>query len=428
MQTLINKGSFIPFPGILIMVIILTAAAQGQDPVGSTLYAGAAKVNITPETPIPMSGYGSRKEVFQGVHDSLYVTAIVFQNESNQSVLITADLIGFSHSFYKETGQEIEKATGINKDFILLSANHTHGGPENMTYSDDVSQDVKNYVRTLQQNIIKAVVQAKKNLQPVRIGMGKGTCTMNINRRARFADGNIGLGRNPDGPCDHDVSVVRIDDLNRNPVAIIVNWPCHGTVTGPGNYLINGDWPGATARYVENVFGSKVAVPVTAGASADINPIYGPNSKFRDIEAIGMLLGEEVARVVNSTVTFPNGQVEAFTLTVMANGKMPLESNAPDQKLEPSESVPINLAVLKVGNVVFAGVSGELMTEIGMRIKEESPYKNTVIITHCNGSSGYLCTNRSYPLGGYEIKVSRTMPGTEYLISDNLLRMINALK
>jgi len=139
MKTLINKWSFIPFPGILILVIFLIPAAQAQDPAGSTLHAGVAKVNITPETPIPMSGYGSRKEVFQGIHDSLYVTATVFKNESNKSVLITADLIGFSDPFYKETSQKVEKATGINKDFIFLSANHIHGGPENMTYSNDVS-------------------------------------------------------------------------------------------------------------------------------------------------------------------------------------------------------------------------------------------------------------------------------------------------
>jgi len=86
------------------------------------------------------------------------------------------------------------------------------------------------------------------------------------------------------------------------------------------------------------------------------------------------------------------------------------------------------LSTLKIGNLLFAGVSGELMTEIGMRIKAESPLKNTVIITHCNGSSGYLCTNLAYPEGGYEVMVSRTMPGTEYLISENLKKMIYSFK
>ena len=322
----------------------------------------------------------------------------------------------------------IETTTGIKKDFILLSANHNHGGPMNKTYGDEVDPEVEKYVSELQQNIIKAVVEAEGKLQPAMIGMGVGTCTMNINRRARQADGSIWLGRNPDGPCDHDVTVVRIDDLNRNPIALFVNWPCHGTVSGQENYQITGDWMGAAARHVEKAFGDHVVVPITAGASADINPIYGPNDNFGDIAAIGMLVGEEVERVAHTIETFPNGAIESAKMTVKANGKKSLESRFPNQKLESSDNVAINLSTLKIGTIVFAGVSGELMTEIGMRIKAESPLKNTVIITHCNGSSGYLCTNLAYPEGGYEVMVSRTMPGTEYLISENLKKMIYSFK
>ena len=61
-------------------------------------------------------------------------------------------------------------------------------------------------------------------------------------------------------------------------------------------------------------------------------------------------------------------------------------------------------------------------------IKSESPYRNTIIITHCNGNSGYLCTDAAYPEGGYEAMVSRTMPGTERLISDTLKKMILSIE
>ena len=428
MKASIKIMSIIALLGIIGAFICFIPVTKEHNSVSSTLHAGSAKVNVTPDTPIPMSGYGNRSEAFKGVHDSLYVTATVFSDGSGKSAIITADLIGFSHSLCDEIIQKIEKTTGIKKDFILLSANHNHGGPRNKAYGDEALPEVEKYVVELQQNIVNAVVQANEKLQPAMIGMGKGTCNMNINRRAKFADGSIWLGRNPDGPCDHDVSVVRIDDLNRNPIALFVNWPCHGTVSGQDNYQITGDWPGASARYVEKAFGGNVIVPVTAGASGDINPIYGPNDNFRDIEAIGMLVGEEVERVVNTIETFPNGNIEALQMTVMANGKKPSESKLPNQKLESNDNVEINLATLKVGNVLFAGVSGELMTEIGMRIKAESPFRNTVIITHCNGNSGYLCTNLAYPEGGYEAMVSRTMPGTEYLISENLKEMIYSLK
>ena len=394
---------------------------------GGVLQAGVARINIRPGTPIPMSGYGNRSDPFKGVRDSLYATAMVFDDGERKSAIITADLIGFSHQLASETIRQIEQATGIGQDYILLSATHNHGGPSNRTYGNEAPPEVMDYVESLQEKIVAVVRQASANRQPALLGAGRGVCRMNINRRARFADGSVWLGRNPDGPCDHDVAVGRVDDQNRNPIAIFVNWPCHGTVSGQENYQLTGDWPGAAARFIEKSFDHKVIVPVTAGASADINPIYGPNSKFQDIDAIGMLLGEEVVRVAGSIETFPGGTVDALRMTVSAKGKKPLESRAPGQQLEAGDDVGIHLSALKVGSLLFAGVSGELMTEIGMRIKSESPFKHTIVVTHCNGNSGYLCTDAAYPEGGYEAMVSRTMPGTEHLISESLKKMIRSL-
>ena len=36
------------------------------------------------------------------------------------------------------------------------------------------------------------------------------------------------------------------------------------------------------------------------------------------------------------------------------------------------------------------GFPFEFMTEIGMEVKKQSPYSGTMIITHCNESSGYI--------------------------------------
>jgi neutral ceramidase len=412
----------------VILILSLSFSFSPSEPMGkiteSSILAGTATINITPGTPVPMSGYGDRNDPFKGIHDSLYATAVVFGEGSKRAALITADIIGFSHRFSMETITKIEEATGIQHDHILLTATHTHGGPINKTYSKEVPPEVEAYVAELQEKIIMAVKSAGKQLQPVMIGAGSGTCTMNINRRARLADGSIWLGRNPDGACDHEVSVVRIDDLDRNPVALLVNWPCHGTTGGQENYQITGDWPGAVARFVKNGYDSKVVVHVTAGASGDINPIYGPNDKFGDIDAIGMLLGEEIIRVSDEITTYPNGSIAALQKTVSASGKKRLESRFPDQDLEADDDIEVKLSALKIGNVLFAGISGEVMTEIGMQIKKESPFNNTVVITHCNGSSGYLCTDSAYPEGGYEIMVTKAMPGTEGLITENLLGMI----
>ena len=79
---------------------------------------------------------------------------------------------------------------------------------------------------------------------------------------------------------------------------------------------------------------------------------------------------------------------------------------------------------MKVNNLVLCGISGELMTEMGMQIKKQSSYPATVMITHCNGSSGYICTDKAFEEGGYEVQVSDLMPGVEKPLLGKCLDMI----
>jgi hypothetical protein len=166
---------------------------------------------------------------------------------------------------------------------------------------------------------------------------------------------------------------------------------------------------------------------ITAGASGDINPIYGPNTSFNDIDAIGQTLAAEVIHVGENTQTYPVKELEVSNEVIKADGKKNSESRMPNVSLEPAPEVDIRVSSMRIGNIVFAGISGELMNEIGLQIKEDSPFKNTFVITHCNGNSGYLCTDKAYKEGGYEPMVSRTMPGTEEKIDDTFRVMNNEL-
>jgi hypothetical protein len=308
----------------------------------------------------------------------------------------------------------------------MVTAAHNHGGPVTSVYLDDATSDEETYFEWLSHQMAKVVLEANEMLQPVNIGAAEGKCKMNVNRRAQHAEGGIWLGRNPAGPCDHDVGVIRIDALNGNPIALLVNWPCHATVGGQENLQITGDWPGAAARTVANDE-NKMVVLMTAGASADINPIYGPNHNFRDIKAIGDVLGTEVKNIVNRIDTHPQGQIKMINREIIASGKKPSPSRMPNVALEVGPDMTIRLSTLRIGHIVLVGISGELMTEIGMDIKTTSPYKHTYVLTHCNGSNGYLCTDKAYTEGGYEPMVSRTMPGTAEKIRKALREMTNRL-
>lgn len=426
----------IKFSGILVCCF-LVFSLFGFINIPSTsniLSAGTAKVNITPAVPIPMSGYRSRNKPFEGIHDSIYARAIVFSDRENKAVIISAEVIGFSNSFCEETSSLIEQKLGIPQENILLSVVHNHSGPVTRVYTDDVSPEVIAYANELKQKLVELVFEADRNLQAVSLGAGKGECRMNINRRAEDGNGNIQLGRNPYGPCDHEVGIVRIDDVEGNIMSLLLNWPCHAVVMGPRNHFISGDWPGATSRYIEDSLENSAIAPILIGASGDINPIYGPHIDFVDVksyayalEAIGYDLGKEAIRVSRDIQTFSTGTIKAIQKNIYLPGKADEANRLHHQEYEPGNNVEVRLSAIKIGNVIFAGVNGEVFNQIGVKLKNLSPYSNTFFLTHCNGSCGYLVSDEAISKGGYEVSSTSAQSGAESGIIEGFLQMINEL-
>ena len=408
----------------------------------STLLAGASKINITPKVPIPMSGYGGRKGPFKGINDDIFIRVIAFSDGKNKAAIIAADLIVIKTLYWEKVTERLNKEIGIPRENILLCATHTHGGPSPAYRYNSPSAEIIAYTDEMTEKLISAVKKAVLNLTPAKIGAGIGECKMNINRRARRPDGTMGIGRNFDGPADHEVGVVRMDDISGNPIAIFINWPCHGTITTGNNYLITSEWPGATAEFVEKEFGNKIIAQVTAGASGDINPLYRANMENIDafgprgeVEITGIILGKETHRVAERIKTSAKGGISASQRVISLPGKKELTPVRNNEQIttdlpkgnKSSPEIEIRLSVLKIGQIIFTAVSGEVMNEIGVQTKELSPYKYTFMISNCNGSSGYLVTEQAYEEGGYEVRSTRVKSGAEKAIIKNLLEMINEL-
>lgn len=146
------------------------------------------------------------------------------------------------------------------------------------------------------------------------------------------------------------------------------------------------------------------------------------------MDAIGLILGEEIIKVTAAIAPQQGGKLAVLSQELSVPGKQRATSRMmPNETILPGEPVKLRLSVLKIGTLAIAGISGELMTEIGMQIKEASPFRRTQVITHCNGNSGYLCTDAAYKEGGYEPMVSRTMPGIGKIIVESTLKMLNSL-
>lgn len=417
-----NKLKF----GFFIFLLSVGAFAQKTSNDKPLFKLGVSQINITPGEPVLMSGYSERKTPFTEILDSLYASALYFTGEKTQALLITADLIEFPADFVDDTKKMISAKIGIPSDNILIIAVHNHGGPALKAFDNIESEATNAYGMSVQEKLVQVSVVASKKAVPYRIGIGKGSCNMNMNRRALFAEGYIGLGRNPDGPCDHELDVVKFEDMSNNLIAVLINWPCHGTVSGKENYKITGDWPGAAARFIKKQIGKNVVVAVTAGASADICPIYGPASRYFEIDAMGYHVANEACKTLAQISAIPVKSLQTSYSKISFPGKKTSESYYPATSYEKGPDTELRLSGLKIGDLMLEGISGELMTEIGMEVKKQSPYTNTIIVTHCNGASGYICTDKSYPEGGYEVRVSTLMPGVEKPLIQKFIEQIHS--
>lgn len=425
-----NSVKFKLLAGALCAIAAVNAAPPAPK---ASLRAAAARIDITPDKDeaLQMSGYAARKVGHKGIHDNLYVRAIVLDNGAARAAIVTADLIGFSHQFCNNIAERIASETKIPRDNLLIAATHTHSAPSPGVYGRQLDPESKQakYVTRVGDSMVAAVKQCLTNLQAAKIGAGTGRANLNVNRRAIGADGKLWLGVNPDGPSDKAVAVVKVESAAGEPIAIFSNYASHGTGMGQDNYLISADIPGATARYVEQHYGDKIVAPWTSGAAGDQCPIYDrSSSSFSGVMAFGRVLGEEVIRVADKIQTSSQVSIRGAQKMVSCPGQKFVDGphGRRDGHFEDGPPVDIRLSLLKVNDIALGGVSGEVLTMIGQRYKREAKAPNTVMITNCNGSSGYLADDKAYENVSYEIQTTKVKAGcAETSIVNGLLELIN---
>src|SRR5690606_23117014 len=128
---------------------------------------------------------------------------------------------------------------------------------------------------------------------------------------------------------------------------------------------------------------------------------------------LGRILGQEIVRVAEKTETTAQGRLHIAQTSITCPGKRTVQppSRGRAYTFEKAGDVSIRLSLLVINDVALAGVSGEVLTAIGLRLKRESPFSRTLLIANCNGSSGYIPDDDAYEKVSYEILSSRLYPG-----------------
>ncbi|MBX3070370.1 MAG: neutral/alkaline non-lysosomal ceramidase N-terminal domain-containing protein [Thermomicrobiales bacterium] len=277
---------------------------------GSQFFAGVARTDITPPIGIAHANWGAQThQRAAGVDIPLTATALALSDGSTQVVIVDIDTGYLWDSLAVQAMEAITALTGIPQSHIRLAYTHTHSGPSTSRsrpeWAGEGSEMVDSYSDSLAHRLAGVAWAAVQGLQPARIGSGVGSCSISVNRRfQRPEDGAVIVGRNWDGPVDHDVNVLRIDTLDGEPLVAVVNYPCHPITVGWDNELITPDYPGAVRQTVEANTGATCLF--LQGAAGDIGPVRGvARNGANEYKRLGAILGLEASRVWLETSSRP---------------------------------------------------------------------------------------------------------------------------
>jgi hypothetical protein len=247
-----------------------------------TFRAGAAETIITPPIGARLEGYGGPDggQISTAVHDDLHARAVVFDDGATTAAIVACDLIAIDRRLCEPVRALVHEATGIAPDNVMVSATHTHQGPQGIgAHRDPAPREA------IARKISDAVIAAKATMRPCVLKAGAGSVdTVSQNRR------------HPDGLRDDTVNVLLFDtpDPRDMPIASIVNFACHATVMYGTNTEFSADYPGFASATVGNALGGVPSL-FLQGACGDVNPSW-IEQRFGEPERVGSIVGSEAAR------------------------------------------------------------------------------------------------------------------------------------
>lgn len=390
--------------------------------------AGVARVDITPQEPIWMAGYASRKKPSEGVAVPLYAKALALESaDGHRAVLITADVIGYRRPVMDLIFGRITQRTGLSQQQILLNPSHTHAGPvlgfsgaTGYDLQGEQEQRVNDYTVALADQLAGLAQAALADLRPATLSYGVGVANFVMNRR-EFVEQGVRLGVNPSGYADRTVPVLAVtsgDELR----AAVFGAACHNTTLGGDNYQLGGDYAGYAQQYIEQQLSGALAL-FAIGCGADANPY--PRGAVEHAQQHGEELGREVCRILSGKlaavrgplvtrleeVPLPLTKPSRAELEAMDKGPSHLQYNArrmlktldDGRALLDSYSTPI--AVWQFGqDLTLVALPGEVVSEFVPLIQAAIGHRKLWIAGYSNDCFGYLPTAKILKEGGYETR------------------------
>lgn len=428
--------------------LLLIGSIQAADsPQGKVLKAGAATSNITPPLGEAIIG-GFAPFPSENVHDELHARCLVLDNGETKIAFVICDNLGITDDIYQAARDFIKAETDLPPENILMAATHTHSATRASSpkYRDFLSRRIADCVR-----------RALEKTEPARIGWGGVDEPSEVFNRRWFTTnpdfcknpfggvdqvrmnpprGNAALIK-PAGPIDPEISFISVQSLDGRPLALLANYSLH-YVGGVKKGEISSDYFGIFSEKIGSLIGASpeegsFVGMLSNGTSGDINNINfsQPGKRMQAYEKMTQVADLVAKRVAEA---YKNVDYQTWVPLGSANAELTLKVRKPDDAmqayfkkvlaqpedapqhhryernyagrvqrlLEGPDEVTVKLQALRIGDLTVAAIPFETFCEIGLEIKDKSPFKDAFTIELANGYFGYLPTPAQHKLGGYE--------------------------
>lgn len=465
---------------ILAAILLLAPSLGRSQP--AAFRAGAATSNVTPKLGSSING-GMANVIATHVHDELYARCLVLDDGRTKLAFATVDSCMLPRELILDAKRKIQDQTGIPADHVTISATHAHSAPASTAvFQSDANAE---YLPFLAQRIADGVKRAVNNLAPAQIGWGSGQVPGEVFNRRWHMKPSITLTNpfgqpdqvrmnpvpgspdllKPAGPVDPQLSVLAVSRPDGKPMAALANYSLH-YVGGVGGGHVSADYYGAFATRLAALLSAEHDDPpfvgfMTNGTSGDVNNINfkEPMSASKAYERIGEVsdvVAREAQRVIDKLTPRATAQLAARAADIELKVRKPTadEVSRADEILKKAagrplqgleeiyaretqrmaaypDQVTLTIQAIRVGDLAIVAIPCEVFTEIGLKLKAESPIKPMFTIELANGYNGYLPTKEQHALGGYETwraQSSYLETGAADAIVAKALELLNGLK
>jgi len=368
-----------------------------------------------------------------------------------QAIMISFDLVRMTKEVHEGLQREAAKRL---KDFdsskLFCGVTHSHCGPS-IAYDKtgpgqlyDISKETgvmtpQQYIVLLYERVGAAIAKAWQGRKPAGVSWGLGHAVVGYNRRLTYADGSAIMGfdtarpdfSNIEGSEDHAVEMLFFWNADKKLTGMLLNLACPSQV---GRKAISADFWHPIREGIKAKYGPKIHVFGQCSAAGDQCPAPIIRSKAEKEMAARRKVSwkQELAnRVVHAVDdVWPFAQADVQTRPVFAHRtiktNIPNKNSINEARWLPSQ-VPVELHVLRLGDVAMATNPFELFIDYGDQIKGRSKAVLTFVSQLTCDYKGYLPTRRAVAGGDYSAVNHTVGPIGGRVLVDESVKAINSL-